>query len=178
MKYIAHMTILPILIHPDPRLIKNCEEVTIFNDDLRQLSDAMIATMYDAPGVGLASPQVGVLQRMFVMDCTDKEDEAAPMVVINPTISWVSEEQSVHEEGCLSIPGQYEDVTRPTEVKMSYQDITGQVHDKHFTGLWATCAQHELDHLNGVLFIDYLSRMKKSMITKKMKKLKKDRARG
>ncbi len=171
------MKILPILIHPDPRLKKLCSPFDRVDDDAQALGNAMLATMYDAPGVGLAAPQVGKLKRMFVMDCTDKEeDEAAPMVLFNPTVIWTSEEENTHEEGCLSIPGMYEDVTRPAEVKVAFWDLEGKEQEEHFTGLWATCAQHEIDHLNGVLFIDYLSRMKKSMITKKMQKLKKERA--
>jgi peptide deformylase len=170
------MKILPILIHPDPRLKKLCEPFKGVDDDARALGDAMLATMYDAPGVGLAAPQVGQLQRMFVMDCADKEGDPEPMVLFNPTVTWTSEEENTHEEGCLSIPGQYEDVTRPAEVKVAFWDMDGKEREEHFSGLWATCAQHEIDHLNGVLFIDYLSRMKKSMITKKMQKLKKERA--
>ena len=170
------MTLLPILIHPDPRLKKICTPFDGVDEDARALGEAMLATMYDAPGVGLAAPQVGQLKRMFVMDCTEKEEDPAPMVLINPTVTWVSEEESTHEEGCLSIPGQYEDVTRPAEVKVAFWDIDGKEREEHFAGLWATCAQHEIDHLNGILFIDYLSRMKKSMITKKMQKLKKERA--
>ena len=136
----------------------------------------MLATMYDAPGVGLAAPQVGMLKRLFVMDCADKEEDPVPMVLINPTVLWSSEDETTHEEGCLSIPGMYEDVTRPAEVKVAFWDLDGQECEEHFTGLWSRCAQHEIDHLDGVLFIDYLSRMKKSMITKKMQKLKKERA--
>jgi len=171
------MKILPILIHPDPRLKKLCSPFERVDDDAKALGNAMLATMYDAPGVGLAAPQVGKLKRLFVMDCTDKEEgDAAPMVLFNPTVIWSSEEENTHEEGCLSIPGMYEEVTRPAEVKVSFWDIEGKEQEEHFAGLWATCAQHEIDHLNGILFIDYLSRMKKSMITKKMQKLKKERA--
>jgi len=170
--------ILPILIHPDPRLKKLCSPFDAVDDDARALGDAMLATMYDAPGVGLAAPQVGQLKRLFVMDCSDKEDESAPMVLINPTVIWASEEEATHEEGCLSIPGMYEDVTRPAEVKVAFWDLQGKEYEEHFTGLWSRCAQHEIDHLDGTLFIDYLSRMKRSMITKKMQKLKKERAKA
>jgi peptide deformylase len=170
------MKILPILIHPDPRLKKLCEPFKGVDDDARAFGEAMLATMYDAPGVGLAAPQVGQVQRMFVMDCADKEADPEPMVLFNPTVTWTSEEENTHEEGCLSIPGQFEDVTRPAEVKVAFWDMDGSEREEHFSGLWATCAQHEIDHLNGILFIDYLSRMKKSMITKKMVKLKKERA--
>ena len=170
------MKILPILIHPDPRLKKLCSPIEAVDDDARALGNAMLATMYDAPGVGLAAPQVGQLKRLFVMDCTDKEDDPSPMVLINPTVIWASEEEDTHEEGCLSIPGMYEDITRPAEVKVAFWDMDGKECEEHFTGLWSRCAQHEIDHLEGVLFIDYLSRMKRSMITKKMQKLKKERA--
>lgn len=170
------MTLLPILIHPDPRLKKLCSPFEAVDDDARALGQAMLDTMYDAPGVGLAAPQVGELMRMFVMDCADKEDDPAPMVLFNPTVIWTSEEENTHEEGCLSIPGMYEDVTRPAEVKVTFWDMGGNEREEYFDGLWATCAQHEIDHLEGVLFIDYLSRMKRSMITKKMQKLKKERA--
>lgn len=168
--------ILPILIHPDPRLKKLCAPFDRVDDDTRALGTAMLATMYDAPGVGLAAPQVGKLKRMFVMDCTEKEEDPSPMVLINPTVIWSSEEEGTHEEGCLSIPGMYEEITRPAEVKVSFMDMKGAEQESHFSGLWATCAQHEIDHLDGILFIDYLSRMKRSMITKKMQKLKKERA--
>ena len=143
--------ILPILIHPDPRLKKLCIPFERIDEDAQALGRAMLATMYDAPGVGLAAPQVGNLKRVFVMDCTEKEDEATPMVLFNPTVTWVSEEENTHEEGCLSIPGMYEDVTRPAEVKVAFWDLEGKEREKHFNGLWATCAQHEIDHLNGIL---------------------------
>lgn len=172
------MTIRSILIHPDPRLKKLCEPVAAIDDDIRRLADDMLATMYDAPGVGLAAPQVGVLKRVFVMDCTkDKAAVARPMVLINPEISWTSEETSTYEEGCLSIPEQYGDVTRPSEVRMRWLGLDGQVHEEQFDALWATCAQHELDHLNGKLFIDHLGPLKRQMITRKMTKLKRERAR-
>jgi peptide deformylase len=173
------MTLRPILIHPDPRLKKPCPPVTDITDDLRALADDMLETMYDAPGVGLAAPQVGVPTRMFVMDCV-KGPEATPrpMVLINPEITWSSEATNVYEEGCLSIPDQYADVTRPAEVRVRWLGLDGQTHEEQFSGLWATCAQHELDHLNGKLFIDYLGPIKRQMITRKMEKLKRDRARG
>lgn len=172
------MTIRPILIHPDPRLKKLCEPVAAVDDDIRRLADDMLATMYDAPGVGLAAPQVGVMKRLFVMDCVkDKAAAPDPMVLINPEISWVSEALNTYEEGCLSIPEQYGDVTRPAEVRMRWLGLDGQGHEEQFDALWATCAQHELDHLNGKLFIDYLGPLKRQMITRKMEKLKRERAR-
>jgi peptide deformylase len=172
------MTLRPILLHPDPRLKKLCPPVAQITDDIRRLADDMLATMYDAPGIGLAAPQVGVLARMFVMDCVKQPDATPrPMVLINPEIVWSSEDTNVYEEGCLSIPDQYADVTRPAEVRMRWLGLDGQTHEDQFSGLWATCAQHELDHLNGKLFLDYLGPIKRQMITRKMEKLKRDRAR-
>jgi peptide deformylase len=173
------MTLRQILIHPDPRLKKACPPVTEITDDLRQAAEDKLETMYDAPGVGLAAPQVGLLARMFVMDCV-KDPEAAPrpMVLINPAVTWTSAETNVYEEGCLSIPEQYAEVTRPAEVRVRWTGLDGKDQEEHFTGLWATCAQHEIDHLDGKLFIDYLSPLKRQLITRKMEKLKRDRARG
>ena len=173
------MTIRPIIIHPDPRLKKLCAPVDTVDDETRKLADDMLATMYDAPGVGLAAPQVGVLKRVFVMDCVkDKSAAPQPMVLINPEITWTSEETNVYEEGCLSIPDQYAEVTRPKEVRMRWLGLDGQIHEEQFDGLWATCAQHENDHLDGKLFIDYLGPLKRQMITRKMEKLKRERARA
>lgn len=173
------MSLRNILIHPDPRLKKVCEPVASVTAELGALAEDMLQTMYDAPGVGLAAPQVGVLQRLFVMDCVKEEGAAPrPMVLINPEITWASDETSTYEEGCLSIPEQYADVTRPAAVRMAWLGLDGKRHEEEFSGLWATCAQHELDHLNGRLFIDYLGPIKRQMITRKMEKLKRERARG
>jgi peptide deformylase len=172
------MSLRPILIHPDPRLKKVCAPFEGVDAAVRRLADDMLETMYDAPGVGLAAPQVGVLQRLFVMDCSGKEEPPEPIALINPEITWSSDELNTHEEGCLSIPEQYEEVTRPAEVKVRYLDLDGKLQERAFAGLHATCAQHEIDHLNGKLFIDYLSRVKRSMITTRMKKLKAERARA
>ncbi|WP_118137453.1 peptide deformylase [Oceanicella sp. SM1341] len=165
-----------ILIHPDARLKKVCDPVSEVTPEMRSLAEDMLETMYDAPGVGLAAPQVGVLSRVFVMDCSGKDEGEEPMVLFNPEITWASEEVNTHEEGCLSIPEIYENVTRPASVRMAFLDMDGKPQEREFDGLWATCAQHELDHLNGRLFIDYLSALKRSMITSKMKKLKRQRA--
>ncbi len=170
--------ILPILIHPDPRLKKLCDPFDGVDDDARAMADAMLETMYDAPGVGLAAPQIGKTMRLFVMDCARDGEDPNPMALFNPVVTWTSEETNVHEEGCLSIPGQFEDVTRPAEVKVGFIDKDGNEQEEYFDGLWATCAQHEIDHLNGILFVDHLSRMKRNMITKKMQKLKKELAAG
>lgn len=173
------MTLRPILIHPDPRLKTVCKPVTDITDDIRRLADDMLATMYDAPGIGLAAPQVGVLGRMLVMDCVKGEDEAPkPIVLINPEITWSSDERSTYNEGCLSIPEQYADVERPASVKVRWLGVDGKDHEEQFDDLWATCVQHEIDHLDGKLFIDYLSPMKRQMITRKMQKLKREQARG
>ena len=159
--------IRPILIHPDPRLKKLCEPVGQITRDLRQLADDMLETMYEAPGIGLAAPQVGVTKRLIVMDCI-KEGSPEPVVLFNPEVVWSSEDLSVYEEGCLSIPDQYAEVKRPTEVKVRWTDPEGQAQERQFAGIWATCVQHEIDHLNGKLFIDYLGPLKRQMITRKM----------
>ncbi|MBL4872752.1 MAG: peptide deformylase [Rhodobacteraceae bacterium] len=171
------MTLRNILLHPDPRLKKVCEPVADVDAKIRKLASDMLETMYDAPGVGLAGPQVGVMKRIFVIDCAEKDAAADPMVLINPQITWVSEGLNTYEEGCLSIPDMYEEVTRPEMVRMSYLDVDGKLHEDEFDELYATAVQHELDHLDGVLFIDHISKMKRAMITSKMKKLKKELAR-
>ena len=172
------MSLLPILIHPDPRLKTETTQVTEVTDALRRLADDMLATMYDAPGIGLAAPQVGQMVQMLVMDCVKGEDEAPrPMVLMNPRITWESEARSTYEEGCLSIPEIYAEVERPAEVEVSWLGLDGKEVSERFTGLWATCVQHEIDHLHGRLFIDYLKPLKRQMITRKMVKLKRERAR-
>ena len=168
--------IRPILIHPDPRLKKVCDPVAEITDDLRRLADDMLETMYDAPGVGLAAPQVGVTKRLIVMDCI-KDGPPEPIALFNPEILWVSEDQSTYEEGCLSIPDIYNDITRPAEVQVRWLGLDGKPQERQFSGLWATCVQHEIDHLDGKLFIDYLGPLKRQMITRKMEKLKRERAR-
>ncbi|WP_322866754.1 peptide deformylase [Aquicoccus sp. G2-2] len=168
----------PILIHPDPRLKKHCAPVPDLSDDLRALADDMLETMYDAPGIGLAAPQIGILTRLIVLDCVKGEDETPrPLIMFNPKVVAKSDDLSTYEEGCLSIPEQYADVTRPAEVSVNWIDRSGNEHTEDFAGLWATCVQHEIDHLNGTLFIDYLGAMKRQMITRKMQKLKREKAR-
>jgi peptide deformylase len=172
------MTLRSILIHPDPRLKKVADPVTDFSDDLRRVAEDMLETMYDAPGIGLAGPQIGLMKRLIVLDCVkDREAPPRPLVMANPEITWASEERRGYEEGCLSIPEQYAEVTRPAEVTVRWQDVTGAVQEEQFSGLWATCVQHEIDHLNGKLFIDYLTPLKRQLITRKMEKLKRERAR-
>jgi peptide deformylase len=169
--------IRPILIHPDPRLKKLCDPVAEITDEVRQLAADMLETMYDAPGIGLAAPQVGVTRRLIVMDC-NKEGPPEPLALVNPQVIWSSEDQTVYEEGCLSIPDIYNDVTRPAEVTVRWTDLDGRAQERQFSGLWATCVQHEIDHLDGKLFIDYLGPLKRQMITRKMEKLKRERARA
>ncbi|SFS21486.1 peptide deformylase [Yoonia litorea] len=173
------MTLRNILIHPDPRLKKKATPIAAVNDDIRRLADDMLETMYDAPGIGLAAPQIGITERLLVMDCVkDEEATPEPMVLINPEITWSSEALNVYEEGCLSIPEQYAEVERPAEVEVQWTDEKGKQRRERFDGLWATCVQHEIDHLNGKLFIDYLKPLRRQMITRKMQKLKRERARG
>lgn len=169
--------IRPILIHPDPRLKKRCDPVATLTEDLRRLAADMLETMYDAPGIGLAAPQVGVTKRLIVMDCMKAPDAPRPLILFNPEITWTSDELSTYEEGCLSIPEQYAEVSRPAACTVRWLDETGEAREETFDGLWATCVQHEIDHLDGRLFIDYLGLMKRQLITRKMEKLKRERAR-
>jgi peptide deformylase len=166
-----------ILIHPDPRLKKICDAIDVITPEIRTLASDMLETMYDAPGIGLAAPQVGAMVRLMVMDCV-KEGPPEPMVLINPRVVWASEDLGVYEEGCLSIPDQYAEVRRPVVVRAAWTDLDGQPQEQEFSGLWATCVQHEIDHLDGKLFIDYLGPLKRQMITRKMEKLKRERARS
>ncbi|NTT86715.1 peptide deformylase [Tabrizicola fusiformis] len=168
--------IRPILIHPDPRLKKPCEAVGEITPEIRDLAADMLETMYDAPGVGLAAPQVGVTKRLIVMDCI-KDGPPEPVVLINPRVVWASEDVTTYEEGCLSIPDQYAEVKRPALVRVEWIALDGTQQEREFSGLWATCVQHEIDHLEGKLFIDYLGPLKRQMITRKMEKLKRERAR-
>ena len=171
--------IRPILIHPDPRLKKVAAEVPDLSDALRKLADDMLATMYDAPGIGLAAPQIGVNERLIVLDCVKEKGEAPrPLIMFNPQVIASSDEKSVYEEGCLSIPEQFADVTRPAEVTVRWMDRNGNEQQEDFAELWATCVQHEIDHLDGKLFIDYLTPLKRQLITRRMQKLKREMARG
>jgi peptide deformylase len=171
--------IRPILIHPDPRLKKVVDPVADVTDELRKIADDMLETMYDAPGIGLAGPQIGLMSRLIVLDCV-KDDSAPPrpLVMFNPRVIAASDEKSVYEEGCLSIPEQYAEVERPAEVTVEWMDRDGNPQSETFDKLWATCVQHEIDHLDGKLFIDYLSPMKRQMMTRKSQKLKRERARA
>ncbi|WP_119679590.1 peptide deformylase [Indioceanicola profundi] len=167
------MALLDILIVPDTRLKKVCAPIANVDGRVAKLADDMLETMYKAPGIGLAAPQVGLLERLIVIDVADhKTEKPNPVAMINPEVVWRSEEQSTYNEGCLSIPEVYADVTRPAQVKVRYVDRGGEVREMEADGLLATCVQHEIDHLNGILFIDHLSQLKRSMIMRKMTKLK------
>ncbi|MGB3244074.1 MAG: peptide deformylase [Sulfitobacter sp.] len=168
-----------ILLHPDPRLKKTAAPVADVTDELRALGDDMLKAMYEAPGIGLAAPQVGILNRLIVLDCVKEEGEMArPLVMFNPEVIASSDEMNTYEEGCLSIPEQFGDVTRPKVVDVRWMDRYGAEQTETFDGLWATCVQHEIDHLEGKLFIDYLKPLRRQMITRKMVKLKRELARG
>jgi len=173
------MALRDIILHPDPRLKTAAKSVGNITDDVKKLADDMLETMYHAPGIGLAAPQVGVLKRVLVMDCVKEEGEdPRPMVLVDPEITWSSEALNTYEEGCLSIPDQYADVERPEEVEVRWTSLDGSEQSERFSGLWATCVQHEIDHLDGKLFIDYLKPLKRQMITRKMVKLKREQARA
>ncbi|MEN3952338.1 peptide deformylase [Iodidimonas sp. SYSU 1G8] len=167
------MAIRKIVTVPDPILKQVSKPVETVDDDLRALMDDMLETMYDAPGIGLAAIQVGVPKRVLVMDIAVEDQEPAPRYFVNPEIVWESEELSSYQEGCLSVPEQFGDVDRPAEVRVKFLDYQGAPQEVHATGLLATCIQHEMDHLNGVLFIDHLSRMKRDMIVRKLTKARK-----
>jgi peptide deformylase len=170
------MSIRPLIIIPDTKLRLISEPVKEITREVRRLADDMLETMYDAPGVGLAAIQIGVPIRMVTMDVSKSEDEHQPMVLINPEIVWASEEKRVYEEGCLSIPEYYEEVERPDRVRFRYMNLQGETIEQDADGLLATCVQHEIDHLNGVLFIDYLSKLKRDRVMTKFKKAAKREA--
>lgn len=164
------MAIREIIILPDQHLRLVSKPVEIITPDIRALAEDMMETMYDAPGIGLAAIQVAQPLRLITMDLSKDEDKPEPRVFINPEIIAASEDVSVYEEGCLSIPEYYEEVERPARVRVRFQDIDGKIHEEDAEGLYATCIQHEIDHLNGVLFIDHLSKLKREMVVKKFKK--------
>ncbi|ATU93911.1 peptide deformylase [Phyllobacterium zundukense] len=169
------MSIKPLVILPDPLLRQVSKPVERFDADLRKFSTDMLDTMYDAPGIGLAAIQVGEPLRMLVIDLSKEDEPRAPQIFINPQVLASSDDRNIYEEGCLSIPDYYAEVERPATVRVSYFDIEGKQQEVAADGLLATCLQHEIDHLNGVLFIDHISRLKREMVVKKFKKLAKDR---
>ena len=178
------MALRPLIILPDKSLRTKSAAVGKVTSDIRKLVDDMFETMYDAPGIGLAAIQVGVAKRVVTMDLgkrangdrnAESEEEEAeevknPRVFINPEVTWSSDEKSTYEEGCLSIPDVHEDVDRPARVKIRFMDLDGKTHEEEAEGLYATCIQHEIDHLNGVLFIDHISKLKRDRIVKKFTK--------
>jgi peptide deformylase len=167
------MTLLNILIAPHPLLKQKAKPVAAVDDRVRKLLDDMLFTMYEAKGIGLAAPQVGILERIVVIDIHEKDEPPKPMKLVNPEIIWESPERSVYEEGCLSVPEQYADVVRPTAIKLRYLDENGASHEIAADGMLATCLQHELDHLEGTLFVDHLSMLKRNMILRKVQKARK-----
>ena len=186
------MAIREILEVPDPRLKLVSKRVEVFDDELKTLAADMLETMYDAPGIGLAAVQVGVPLRLLVIDLQEEDEDAepvachshggephyhrpvkrAPRVFVNPEILDPSDELNVYNEGCLSVPEIYAEVERPKTIRARWQDLDGNVHEEDMDGLWATCLQHEMDHLEGILFIDHLSRLKRQMALKKLQKLR------
>jgi peptide deformylase len=168
--YIAAMALRNIIKLPDPRLRLVSAPVQAVDGELRRLVDDMLETMYDAPGIGLAAIQIGVPQRVVTLDLAKKDEPKDPRAFINPEIVWSSEEKNTHEEGCLSIPEYYEEVERPSQVKVRYLDLDGKAREIDADGMLAICLQHEIDHINGVLFIDHLSKLKRSMVIKRFTK--------
>lgn len=163
----------PIIIIPDPLLKTVSDPVERVTGRVRDLMDDMAETMYAAPGIGLAAIQIGIPERLVVMDVSRDEDARDPLFLINPEVVWSSEEKSVYEEGCLSIPEYYEEVERPAECKVRFLDRDGAEQEMHCSGLLSTCVQHEIDHLNGVLFIDHISRLKRQRVMRRFAKAKK-----
>ena len=163
-----------IVIEPDPILRKKSEPLEEVNNDLRKLMDEMLETMYEAPGIGLAAVQVGILKRLIVIDVSKDKEKKDPLFLINPEITFKSNKTSTYEEGCLSLPGHFAEVERPAECHLNFVDYNGNKKDIKANGLLATCIQHEIDHLDGILFIDHISKLKRDMIIKKLKKSKKE----
>jgi len=164
------MAVREIIKLPDKRLRLKSEPVKRIDSGIRKLVDDLFETMYEAPGIGLAAIQIGIAKCVVTMDLSKKDEEHQPQVFINPEVSWASDETSKYEEGCLSIPEFYEEVERPAKVKVKYLDVDGKEHEIEASGLLATCLQHEIDHTNGVLFIDHISKLKRDRIVKKFSK--------
>ena len=164
---------MQIIVAPDSRLNQISKKVDIIDDSITSTLDQMLECMYQNNGIGLAAPQVGVLKRLVVIDCSDNKDKKKPLKLINPEIIKLSKNVSEFEEGCLSLPSQYAKVLRPSEITLKYKNIEGLTIEREFIGLEATCIQHEIDHLEGKLFVDHISKLKKNIIIKKLKKFKK-----
>ena len=167
------MAILDIIVAPDPRLKINAKAVKAVDDDVRALMDDMLESMHVANGIGLAAPQVGDSRRVIVVDISRAEEEPDPIRMANPELLWVSDEEGNHEEGCLSLPEQYAEVERPESIRVRYLDRSGEEQELDATGKLATCIQHEMDHLDGILFVDHISSLKRKMILRKLSKAKK-----
>jgi peptide deformylase len=171
------MALRTILTAPDPRLKKKSQPVASVDAEIRQLMDDMLETMYEAPGIGLAAPQVGELKRVIVLDIDREDVKTGPLFMANPEIIAASEEDATYEEGCLSVPEHYSDVVRPAKVTVRYLDRDGETKELTCEGLLATCVQHEIDHLDGILFIDHISSLKRNMILRKLLKARKEKER-
>jgi peptide deformylase len=167
------MAILPIIVAPDPRLKRKCAPVERVDAETRRLMDDMLETMYEAPGIGLAAPQVGVTKRVIVVDVAGKDEARQPYLMADPELLWVSDEDATYEEGCLSLPEHYAEVARPAAIKVRYLDRDNEIRELDADGLLATCIQHEMDHLDGILFVDHISALKRNMILRKLLKAKK-----
>lgn len=170
------MAVLSIITAPDPRLKVKCEPVDAVDSAVRRLMDDMLDTMYLAPGIGLAAPQVGVTRRVLVIDVSPKDGPAEPLCMANPEIVWRSETIIPYEEGCLSLPEQYAEVERPERVRVRYRDESDAVRELEAEGLLATCVQHEMDHLDGIIFVDHVSSLKRRMILRRLQKMKRQQA--
>ena len=170
------MAELDIIVAPDPRLKKRAEPVEKVDDEVRRIMDDMLDTMYAANGIGLAGPQVGISKRIIVVDVSREGDGPQPMQMANPEVIWESEDERVYEEGCLSLPEHYAEVVRPEAVKIRYLDRENEIRTIEADDILATCIQHEIDHLDGVLFVDHISSLKRNMIIKKLQKFKKQQA--
>ena len=172
------MTILPVIIAPDPRLKVTCPPIERVDDEVRRLMDDMLETMYRVPGIGLAAPQIGVHRRVIVVDATQKDEDPAPMKLANPELVWASDELGTYEEGCLSLPEYYAEVTRPDRVRVRFLDYEGEIREIEAEGVLATCIQHEMDHLDGILFVDHISSLKRGIILRKLAKAKRAEAKA
>ena len=172
------MTILPVIIAPDPRLKVTCPPIERVDDEVRRLMDDMLETMYRVPGIGLAAPQVGVHRRVIVVDATQKDEDPAPMKLANPELVWASDKLGIYEEGCLSLPEYYAEVTRPDRVRVRFLDYESEIREIEAEGVFATCIQHEMDHLDGILFVDHISSIKRGIILRKLAKAKRAEAKA
>jgi peptide deformylase len=170
------MAVLPIITAPDPRLKLKAKPVKAVDAEVRRLLDDMVETMYAAPGIGLAAPQVGVARRVLVVDAAREDEKPRPLKIANPEILWRSEELATYNEGCLSLPEHYADVSRPAKIRLRYLDEQNELREVELEGLLATCIQHEMDHLEGVLFVDHLSALKRGIILRKLAKLKRQKS--